>query len=710
MAEEEVSRLRMLHISDRDLFAAMRLDGPALRGVREAVRRSAWQEAYEAWGGYFAARERPAHTVRTWPRGRDLKATIREAERVVAHEIQGWHRVTFRFGPAVDFNADYGQSGKYGFHYWGWSIPVREAFEATGDPRYARCFDELINQWYEQREKVKGGHRGSSVIWYELGLACRSPVFLDHYLAYRRAGVMGWRTHCRMLKVFLGQMRKLMDFESRGYAPGNWQMAGSWALLIAGAMLPEFREARDWVRVGALRLTEHLDRDFYEDGCHSERAPGYGSWCRKMSQDVLALYEANPQLGRLKRDFRGRVTQMYDWFLSVTAPGGFGFSTNDGGLGRQDDILTQGAEFTGKGRYLWPVRDRVKAAGRVRPAHPGYTSIDDRPSGFAVMRSGWGQDDLYALINYGPYGGGHTHNDLLDFDLFAYGRPLAVEEGRYGAYDNPLDHYFRSPQAHNQIVVNDAPMERTKRQGEDLVWRTGERIDFFSARHRGYEERFGVVIERRIVFIRPRGATEPGYWVVSDNALEGPRRHAYTWYLHSPFRWRVSRGMCRTVGSPGLLVLPADAEEIRHVRQGVGYAKGDGTEGLTFPERHWIGLQKWTTAGASVAYDVALVPFRTRPAGGAVSSLPASRDGQEVGRSTARGVRVERDGATEVAVFSDRADAETVCGDIRLKGRMCILSLRRGRMAWAAGVDCKAISYRGKALFRAGRVRELVEI
>jgi hypothetical protein len=283
-----------------------------------------------------------------------------------------------------------------------------------------------------------------------------------------------------------------------------------------------------------------------------------------------------------------------------------------------------------------------------------------------------------------------------------------VEAGRYGAYDNPLDHYFRSPQAHNQIVVNDAPMERTKHQGEDVIWRTGERIDFFSARHRGYEGRFGAVIERRIVFIRPRG-TEPGYWIVSDNVLEGPRRNACTWYLHSPFRWRGDRRMCRTVGTPGLLVAPADPEAIRHLRQGVGYAKSDGTEGLLHPERHWIGLQKWSAGGASVTYDVALAPFRSHPGMVSVTGLPAQREGQAADGALARGVKVTRDGATEVAVFSDRADAETVCGEVRLVGRMCLLSFRGGRVVRVAGVDCREVAYRGKALVRERKAKPLVE-
>ena len=35
------------------------------------------------------------------------------------------------------------------------------------------------------------------------------------------------------------------------------------------------------------------------------------------------------------------------------------------------------------------------------------------------------REDLYMMLNYGHYGGGHTHNHTLDFEIFAYGGGLA---------------------------------------------------------------------------------------------------------------------------------------------------------------------------------------------------------------------------------------------------------------------------------------------
>ena len=217
------------------------------------------------------------------------------------------------------------------------------------------------------------------------------------------------------------------------------------------------------------------------------------------------------------------------------------------------------------------------------------------------MRSGWDRDALYMVINYGAWGGGHSHNDLLDFSMYAYGKPLALETTRWGSYDNPLNHYFRSPRAHNQVVVNDAPLDRVNHRGEDVEWVSGKEVDYFSARHRGYEKEFGVILERRIVFLKPR------YFLISDTILETERHHAYTWYLHAPFRWKAGKRTSVAGGDPGLQVVPARPSEIRYVRQGVSYVESDGAP-HPYPNRYWIGFQKWISSRNQFSIELRRCP------------------------------------------------------------------------------------------------------
>ena len=687
-----ISRSKMMHISNCELLAAMKLTSPALAAVRRETRTKNWDDAFKAWGDYFAHRRSPRNMPN---RGHfsPVSNPLAEADRLVEHEIQGWHEITHKFGKKVDFNADWGVTGIYGTHYWHWAEPLRYAFRQTGQECYPACFDDLFNQWYCQRDRLSHPIPRMHVIFNELGIGCRSPLFIDHYFEYRKTGLLGWRTHMRMLKTILGGCRWLYLYEkNEPYRANNQQMCGSWALVYAGGLFPEFKEAASWVSVGAKRLLQHLDRDFYDDGGNYERAAGYGGWCARMIEDLLQFSKMGNCL-KVPAGLHERVTRMYDWFLATTTPLGETQGFNDGGFSRDDETFSSGVSFTGQGKYLWPIRSRLKSVNGLRPRHPGYTSIDLRPSGFAVMRSDWDEQARYMLINYGPGGGVHTHPGLLDFALYAYGQPLAIEASRWGSYDHPLNATFRSPGAHNQVVVDKRPMNRQDHRGEDVTWATGKHIDYFTAKHRCYEE-WRVQIRRSITFLKP------DYYLISDTILEGLDHHCYTWYLHSPFKWSGTKRRCVTRGAPGLQVIPARPAEIRHLQQGTSYEASDNCP-LEYPNRYWIGFQKWLDDERSraVVYDVALVPHRKIPGSVAVSRCQARLDGEEVGTEIARGVRIERGNRVDLVIYGV-GDGEVECEGLTFRGKMCVLSLQGRRLTQVSVVDGGNVRYGARVLIR----------
>jgi uncharacterized heparinase superfamily protein len=88
-------------------------------------------------------------------------------------------------------------------------------------------------------------------------------------------------------------------------------------------------------------------------------------------------------------------------------------------------------------------------------------------SGYAILRSGWAEDDHHLCFDCGPIGkdldGGeiplftHGHADLLSLTLCAFGKPLLVDGGFYTFGGSPEWHrYFRDVQGHNAISVDGA--------------------------------------------------------------------------------------------------------------------------------------------------------------------------------------------------------------------------------------------------------------
>ena len=335
-------------------------------------------------------------------------------------------------------------------------------------------------------------------------------------------------------------------------------------------------------------------------------------------------------------------------------------------------LMKRGAEYTGDGELLWPVRACLTAAERralPKPVKPKAASVDLKPSGFAIMRSGWDPDDLYMMINHGPYGGGHSHSHKLDFELFAYGEGLALDTSRFDSYDNPLDVYFRCARAHNQVVVNDANMDERNAKVSGLVWQTDRKVDFFAGTHDGYLASHGVTITRTIVFVKPC------CWLVNDLVLESVRRHCYTWYLHSPLRFKSGRGKSFVAGGgPGLQIIPARPDEIRHVQSGVGYGKSDWRSPGRWPERNWIGYQKFDHEQEFATYSVLLCPFRDKPV--RASLTPLKVEGAE--RREAEAFEVSVDGRKQVVVLSHARARARRYGPVKSDHKMAVYA-KRGR-------------------------------
>ena len=725
------SARRIRHIHDAELFKALRLDRPELREVARCARRKDYEGAYEAWRAYVAAKKTIPPELSDELTRQQLAAdparrarVTEDAERLLRHEITGWTGATRKFGKRVRFNCDWGPGGVYGMTYVSWIMPLRSAYLATGDERYAAAFDDLFNQWYEQRDSIKGQDRDSgsySPVWYELAVGARCRHWSTLYWTFRASPSLSLRTHERLLKAILGNGRWLADYEEKyGYRVANWQMLASMGLLIAGRLWDEFREAADWRRVAVTRFLEHAERDFFADGCFSERITGYGGGCVGR---IRQIYDWSASLGMpaaKRRWLRDRLNRMYRFFLLTATPPHGTLAYGDAGYGDATHLLEDGFRTTGDRELLWPIRDS-ELARKHKPKKPAFTSTVLRPSGFAIMRDGWEADSLFMSVNFGPYGSPHTHSDLLDFDLFAYNTLLAADTTRFGSYGHPLDYTCRRAASHNQIVVEDAQLDRINTRGENVIWSTQDGADFFHAMHRGYEDQFHLLIERTIIFVRGE------YWFVSDVIRQPESRYSYTWYLHSPWRWLVNRErVARTQHSPGLLVVPAMAGEIRRVRQGCTFDARD-TKGYLQPpcnERHWFGYQKYSFDEEVVSYGAALIPYRSEaPRGVRVRKLPGApsppmadpagvprgraepgapsppmADLSGVPRGRAEAFEVLQGRKRDVFIFAHGGGALHRYGEIETDARLALVRFERGRLVGVNAVRASQLSVGGQKL------------
>jgi Heparinase II/III-like protein/Heparinase II/III N-terminus len=480
-------------IRDEDLLSALNGDARSLAAWAEYWDAQKQRAPFRDIDDLLVSREQAAESLAL-----DRENILLAAERILRHDIQGWGDISIQHGKTVDFNADYGRNGKYGFHYWFWAKPLIQAFLLTGLQQYLAKFDGLFNSWYEQREQIRGDIDALDVIYYELGLGLRVRTFLEYYgLPFAERSL---QTHMRMLKTLLGAGRWLYECERPGYRSGNWQIMGCAGLAWIASLLPEFSESPAWTSMATERLNEHVQRDLYKDGCHWERVP---------SSYMLTVYKDIHNVATLtqRSDLISATDRMLKWYMQTLPPDGVIPGINDGS------------------RVCMPAR--LLREARHKFPEVGHHSINLPESGFTVLRDSK-PSGLHMLINHGPIAGGHTHNDALAFELHAGANALAIDSGIGKTYDDPLhESWYTTPAAHNMLEVVGANLDRATAEGSEVVFVHSPALDYFAATHHGYEYSAGVVHRRHILFVRQ------GYFLIIDQ-IHATSAVDLVWHLHSP--------------------------------------------------------------------------------------------------------------------------------------------------------------------------------
>ncbi len=214
---------------------------------------------------------------------------------------------------------------------------------------------------------------------------------------------------------------------------------------------------------GKCGLKQQIQRGIKPDGFWFEGSISYHFYTISSLQPLYlaAKGEGYPLEGTQK--FR----LMYTAPIDFTFDNGEFPANNDGWPGNRLDGMASYYEIAGG---LWEDSQVVKLlnylyAGQKRSSEnallyglvtlPVKTaarskSILFKDSGIAMLRN----DSVNAYLKFGPYGGGHDHNDRLNLILFANGNVIIPDLGTSG-YGIALNgRWFRSSAAHNMLVVD----------------------------------------------------------------------------------------------------------------------------------------------------------------------------------------------------------------------------------------------------------------
>src|SRR5438105_4157696 len=179
---------------------------------------------------------------------------------------------------------------------------------------------------------------------------------------------------------------------------------------------------------------------------------------------------------------------MFEFVLAYTRPDGTFPQVGDNDDGRlvnlDDEPIGSHTRHLAVGGVLFERADLLAAAGgaietavwlcgaRVLtlPRSPTAQASAAFPhGGFFVMRA----EDVVMVVDAGEIGmrgiGGHGHNDILSFDLWAAGAPLFVDSGTFTYTADPLARQaMRQTSAHNALRVDGK--ETSRLGGDRWLW------------------------------------------------------------------------------------------------------------------------------------------------------------------------------------------------------------------------------------------------
>ncbi|MDQ3810016.1 MAG: heparinase II/III family protein, partial [Chloroflexota bacterium] len=380
------------------------------------------------------------------------------------------------------------------------------------------------------------------------------------------------RLRQRLLAAMLQHGRHIAQNLEFSDNNGNHYLSNGVGLLFLGVSLAELRDAAAWRRKGMEIVWGEIERQVYPDGVDFEGGIGYQGLVLEFWYSCLLLCERNGIA--VPPAARARLARMFEFTYAYTRPDGTfpQVGDNDDGrlAGTADEPpgshcrhLAVGGVILDRADWLAAAGDAVETAlwlcGPDVLRLPRAT-VDTRQSsafpagGFYMLRS---QRSLM-LVDAGDVGmrglGGHGHNDVLSFDLWAAGASLLVDSGTYTyTADPPARQALRATAAHNALRVDGQETSRLGGErwlwqiaddahGRVLSWHSDALRDELVAEHDGYRRlRDPVSHRRRFTFDKQRHV-----WRIEDD-VEGAAEHLVELFFHPAVPTQLIDGTLRLV-------------------------------------------------------------------------------------------------------------------------------------------------------------------
>lgn len=331
--------------------------------------------------------------------------------------------------------------------------------------------EQVISRWIDENQFGVGNG------WEPYPLSLR----IVNWVKWRLSG-----TSVAGLDESLFQQVHVLSKSLEYHLLGNHLFANAKALIFAGLYF-EGDRPRIWLRKGLQILEQELPEQFLPDGGHFELSTTYHATLTEDLLDTINILRTYDQ--SVSASLLAAASRAMAWLTVMTRPDGLPPLFNDAAYG----ICPTLPDLSEYASRLGIAVDQMPLASLTDLPDSGYFRFDGVNYSFFGDAGQIGPD-------YIP---GHAHCDMLNFELFAHGKPVVVDTGT-STYEADVHRLFeRSTAAHNTVQVGDH--EQSEIWG---AFRVGRRARITKREvehgrvvvsHDGYK-RLGVVHQRSFEF------------------------------------------------------------------------------------------------------------------------------------------------------------------------------------------------------------------
>lgn len=446
------------------------------------------------------------------------------------------------YGEKIDWEYKPGDDQEYiyQFNRHRYFITLGQAYQLTGDEKYAKCYIDMLTDWIHANPLCEEKKNTS---WRILEAGFRGDYWTKAFAYFKDSVYVTEEVKALYENCLHEHAKYLISMHSPYRMISNWGVIENHGLFCIAIALLEHADA-EWYLQNAVEHLEILSRmAVMPDGVEWEQSPMYHNEVLKCFLEVVMLAkEHHIELPETITDCAKRMA----WAdLIWQKPNHYEFMMGDSDdfdispfLCRaaycfMDGTLKYGANKEPDYETSWEIgMEGMEAYLALEAVQPEFTSQALEESGNFYLRSDWGQDANLLHFHCGTLGAGHGHSDKLHIDLVVKGEDVLMDGGRYTYVYGEKRREYKDPTMHNTITVDGDFFTICKDSWEctklsepvNQRFVNGEKYEYVQGGHLGYMDK-GVFVNRKIVYLRPN------VYIVADECY-AKDSHTYESYWH----------------------------------------------------------------------------------------------------------------------------------------------------------------------------------